>query len=312
VSDAETTWRVAAGTRRDLLDMLRVEGMQWWGRLDETAFLSRIWDLSSIPSTDHRFKDADGDIWQHRVNNPDDWPDDWIYDDSRFDLVHCDDQHFLAFLCETVHPVVREAADEARGLVELYNDYLRKDDVELVAVDKLGTRSVYKPRFRAQALAPTTAFDFGKYPLLSDPGALHDQLRRIDHSLDDDPAAAIGASKELAESVCRIILADYLEHPPKGTDLPDLYKQTAKKLRLAAEDIPASSKGSKAAQMTLRTLTTTIQSLAELRNELGTGHGRVASSPAFARHGRLAFHATVTVSDFLLATWHERRNMSTS
>ncbi len=284
--------------------------MQWSGRLDDRTFLGRIWDLSSLPSTDRRFPDADGDICQHRINNPDDWSDDWIYDDARFDLVHCDDQHFLAFLCETVHPVVREAAEEAHDLVELYNDYLRKDAVQLVAVDKLGHRSVYEPRFRAQALAPTTAFDFDNYPLLADPGALHNQLRRIDHSLDDDPAAAIGASKELAESVCRIILADYGEHPPKGTDLPDLYKQTAKKLRLAAKDIPDSSKGSKAAQMTLRTLATTIQSLAELRNELGTGHGRVASSPAFARHGRLAFHATVTVSDFLLATWHERRNQS--
>jgi hypothetical protein len=306
------TWRVTAATRRDLLDMLRVEEMQWSGRLDETVFLSRIWDLSTMLSTDHRFKDAAGDIWQHRVNNAYDWPDDWIYDDSRFDLLHCDDQQFLAFLCETVHPVVREAPDEARALVDLYNDYLRKDGVQLVAVDKLGTRSVYEPRFRAHALAPTTAFDFDNYPLLEDPGALHDQLRRIDHSLDDDPAAAIGSSKELVESVCRIILADYGEHPPKGTDLPDLYKQTAKKLRLAAEDIPDSTKGSKAAQMTLRTLATTIQSLAELRNELGTGHGRLVSSPAFVRHGRLAFHATVTVSDFLLATWHERRNASTS
>jgi hypothetical protein len=121
------------------------------------------------------------------------------------------------------------------------------------------------------------------------------------------PDTAIGASKELVESVCRIILADYGEHAPKGTDLPDLYKQTAKKLRLAAEDVPDSSKGSKAARMTLRTLATTIQSLAELPNELGTGHGRVASSPAFVRRGWLAFHATVTVSDFLLTTWRERR-----
>ena len=258
-----STWRVTAKTRRDLLDMLTVDRFDWWGRLDDVGFLERVWDLSAMPSTDHRFKDAAGDIWQHRVNNPEDWSDEWVYSDSRFDLVHGDDQHFLAFLCETVHPIVRADADEARKLVEVYNDYLLKDGVQLVPVDKLGSRSVYEARFRSQPLTPTSAFKFDKYPLLSDPGVLHDQLRRIDHSLDDDPAVAIGASKELVESVCRIILADYGEHPPKKTDLPDLYKKTAKELRLSAEDIPASAKGSRAAQMTLRTLATTIQSLAD-------------------------------------------------
>ena len=47
-----------------------------------------------------------------------------------------------------VRPCIRSFVrqpEEARGLVELYNDYLRKDGVQLVAVDKLGSRSVYGP-----------------------------------------------------------------------------------------------------------------------------------------------------------------------
>ncbi len=55
-------------------------------------------------------------------------------------------------------------------------------------------------------------------------------------------------------------------------------------------------------------LVTTIQSLAELRNALGTGHGQRSRSPAQPRHGRLAFHAALTVTDFLLTPWHERKN----
>jgi hypothetical protein len=56
----------------------------------------------------------------------------------------------------------------------------------------------------------------------------------------------------------------------------------------------------------LRTLVTTIQSMAELRNELGIGHGQSTRSAALARHARLALKATVTVVEFILDTWHVR------
>jgi len=35
-------------------------------------------DLDKIESHDGRFENAAGDIWQHRVNNPQDWNDDWV------------------------------------------------------------------------------------------------------------------------------------------------------------------------------------------------------------------------------------------
>lgn len=83
-------------TRRDIFDTLTVEGVNWNGRLEETDFLSRLYDLSKIPSTDGRFNDANGDIWQHRVNN-NDWEDNWVFSDSRFNLLNCDDASFLQF-----------------------------------------------------------------------------------------------------------------------------------------------------------------------------------------------------------------------
>jgi hypothetical protein len=84
-------------TRRDIFDHLTLEKIAWHGRLDETGFLGRIWDLGDMPSTDGRFKDAARDIWQHRVNNYD-WDDDWVFTDSRFDLMHGPDEAFLRFL----------------------------------------------------------------------------------------------------------------------------------------------------------------------------------------------------------------------
>ena len=87
--------------------------------MEEQEFLSRLFNLSMLPSTDDRFKDAAGDIWRHRVNNFD-WGDDWIFYDGRFGLMNGDDENFLAFLCETIHPVVRPEPAEAERICQLY------------------------------------------------------------------------------------------------------------------------------------------------------------------------------------------------
>ena len=59
--------RISEITRRNIFDTLRVENVNWAGRLDEPDFLSRIFDLEQMPSYDSRFKNAAGDIWQHRI-----------------------------------------------------------------------------------------------------------------------------------------------------------------------------------------------------------------------------------------------------
>jgi hypothetical protein len=84
---ARSDWRSSPGrlsrrARQNIIDGLKVEKVQWMGELDDVEFLQRLWDLESMPSTDHRFENAAGDIWQHRRNN-DDWDDDWIFADPR-------------------------------------------------------------------------------------------------------------------------------------------------------------------------------------------------------------------------------------
>ena len=71
--------KISPATRRDIADAILAERIDWSGRLEESQFLGRLFDLTNIPSNDHRFKDAAGDIWQHRVNNPQDWEDDWVF-----------------------------------------------------------------------------------------------------------------------------------------------------------------------------------------------------------------------------------------
>jgi AbiJ N-terminal domain 3 len=72
--EALPDWRHAKGdltreVRQNIIDGLRLENVRWSGRLEEVEFLQRLYDLKTLPSTDGRFKDAAGDIWQHRVNN---------------------------------------------------------------------------------------------------------------------------------------------------------------------------------------------------------------------------------------------------
>jgi len=56
-------------TRRDIVDAITIEKVDWCGRLEKSEFLSRLYNLASLPSDDARFGNAAGDIWQHRVNN---------------------------------------------------------------------------------------------------------------------------------------------------------------------------------------------------------------------------------------------------
>lgn len=64
-------------TRQNIFDFIQVENFWWSGRLEESNFLSRMFDLENMDSNDDRFPNAAADIWQHRVNN-NDWEDDWI------------------------------------------------------------------------------------------------------------------------------------------------------------------------------------------------------------------------------------------
>ncbi len=296
-------------TRRDIADYITAEGVEWSGRLGEPGFLYRLWDLSKMRSTDSRFPDAAGDIWQHRINNYD-WEADWVFHDARFNLIGCPDELFVRFLAEMLHPLVRSDTEEVDRLLAFFNECLERDDWELIETKQLSGRPVFEGRRREALKVASEALDLDRYQRLDDPQVVRDHLRRIERDLKTDPSEVIGTSKELVESVLKQILDDYGVEYGKGDDLMDLYKKVQKEMRLNVEAVPGNAAGSRAAVKTLRALVTTIQSLAELRNEIGGGHGHARRSPALTRHGRLAFNASVTVVEFLLDTWHVRRQDS--
>ncbi len=177
-------------TRRDITDSLIADRVNWEGRLDEPGFLGRVWNLSEMRSTDGRFRDAAGDIWQHRINNYD-WEDDWVFHDSRFDLAGCADETFARFLCEMLHPVVRPNLEEVQRLLASFNECLARDDWEIVEVRQLSGKPIFEGRRRESLKTPTEALDIDRYERLDDPQVVRDHLRRIHRDLSADPSEVV-------------------------------------------------------------------------------------------------------------------------
>ncbi len=130
-------------TRRNIADQITVGKYLYHGRLDEPDFLSRLYDLQALPSTDSRYSDAWSDIWKHTVMN-NDWSADWVFTDRRFNLMQGPDEGFLEFLSETLHPAVRSNPSEVQELLTLYNKALFRDGYELIAVDQISGYPIFR------------------------------------------------------------------------------------------------------------------------------------------------------------------------
>ncbi|MEV6105848.1 Shedu anti-phage system protein SduA domain-containing protein [Streptomyces sp. NPDC051940] len=172
--------RITAVTRRDIFDCLRDEGGPLWGRLDEIDFLEGLYDLDKLVSTDPRFATARGDIIQHRYNNPEDWPDDWVFEDPRFELLDGPDVMLLSFLARLVHPENEPDVDQSTRRVELLNRLLGPDGWALRTFEFLSGRPIYTavpiPATGPLIPLPLADDDTGKLDLVL--GQIHSLLDR--------------------------------------------------------------------------------------------------------------------------------------
>ncbi len=137
--------KISEITRHTIVDSLLLRPKSFHGRMDLLDFLKRIWNLGSMPSTDHRFDDAEGDIWQHTVRN-----DDWELTTLLYDylaLCDCPDELFLKFAETTVHPMVGDA-DEIADRLQQINGALSQDGFRLVPSSEMSGR----PRYAAKRI----------------------------------------------------------------------------------------------------------------------------------------------------------------
>ncbi|MEM7752548.1 MAG: abortive infection family protein [Pseudomonadota bacterium] len=294
--------------RQNIFDALRLEEISFSGALEDDEFLSRIYLLEMFPSFDPRFETAAGDIWQHTVNNFD-WDYDWVFTDRRFKLNSCPDDEFLKFLCETVHPVVRPDANEATQIVGHYNEQLGQCGWLLDESQKIAGRAIYvatkKGEFRSQIHRATTSAE-----VLSS-NWMQTEIRRIQESVENDPALAIGTAKDLVESCCKAILSQLpeAEKTLKNDDLPTLSKKMCRALALVPEGIPDEAKGAESIRRTLSNLASITRGIAELRGLYGSGHGRDGKHIGLEpRHARLAASCAIAFVDFATETFITRKS----
>jgi hypothetical protein len=307
--------KVTEATRQNIIDLINI-GFQdsgnfedvrinWCGRMEEPDFLSRLYDLSKMESTDGRYNNAAGDIWQHRVNNYD-WDEDWVFYDNRFNLKHGSDENFLRFLCEMFHPVVRDEKKNWKRLLDLINELLLIDNHELYEKSFLSNRAVYgwrnvnKHNTVIQIQADNLIQKFNS-------DYIRAQINTMNMAINNNPYESIGKAKELLETCCKTILNNKNVIINNDWDIIKLTKETCSVLKLTPDNIDNSAKASDTIKKLLANLSVISQSMAELRNSYGSGHGKDAKFRGLSpRHARLAVGASVTAVHFLWETFEEK------
>jgi len=289
---------ISEGTRRKIIRTIREEDISWSGSLDNVDFLSRIYDLDQLPSHDGRFENAKEDIRQHTIYNPGDWNPNWIFDDERFNLLHCPENEFLRFLCEMIHPKVRPDTKEAQSLLKMFNEQLGPEEYQIVEK----TTAFGNKRYEPTGILPSTLSALEQVRDIAEKLSseyLQKEIVRMTNAIERDPELAIGTAKEFVETICKTILTERKKSFKPDEDLPKLVFMTIN------EVTPVSASGSDKKVDALMhrivgNMNDLARCLAELRNLHGTGHGKdIHAVTLEPRHAALAVNAATTIVLFL-------------
>ncbi|MDR0841062.1 MAG: abortive infection family protein [Christensenellaceae bacterium] len=308
--------KLTAITRRDIFDILEIGASDdddpelkysyFSMREEEVDFLGRLFDIDSLQSTDSRFKNARGDIYQHTVNNYD-WEGLWIKDDDRF-LRGCSDETLLSFLAELFHPVVRNERLPWSKLLDVINELLKPDGFELVETKKISGRSVYGWRqlgdwhkvsqVQADELAETFGTDY-----------IRIQIDIMMGQVESAPHVAIGKAKELLETTCKQVLDEREIEYAADLDFNQLMKKAREAVGLTPDSVSTDSPAKTIAGKILGNLGQIAHGMSELRNLYGDGHGKSASFVSLPpRYARLAVGTATAAARFIWETHIETKS----
>ncbi len=137
-----TARKITELTRTDIVDALVLDKVSFTGQLDIISFLKRIWPLETMPSQDNRFDNAEGDIWQHIVNNYDYTESELLY--QRLKICSVPDEQFIRFLEVCLLPVVARDPQRIEDLASLFNKFLVNDGFVVKPVGRVSGRTTYK------------------------------------------------------------------------------------------------------------------------------------------------------------------------
>ena len=123
----------------------------------------------------------------------------------------------------------------------------------------------------------------------------------IERAILEDPGMAFELAKALVESACRRILTERDIHYDNSEDLPSIYRKVRQNLPMLPSQESQQTAVRQSIEQTLNGLLSTIQGLAQLRNNLGTvSHGTDGPRPEMETvHAILAAQAADTIVGFL-------------
>lgn len=293
--------RITNITRRNIADELLAARIWYNGRLGEPDFLSRIYDLKKMPSRDYRYTNAYDDIYQHMVMN-NDWESDWVFTDTRFNLMHSSDEEYLKFLAETIHPAVRGDDNQVLHIQEIYNKHLENDGFEIIQISEISGKPIFegRPRVFGKSHLIQKKADIEKY---LNTEYVNNKINIMNEAVTNNTEIAIGTAKELIETACKSILKKHGKEASPDWNLGKLIKETSDTLDFKPKNATDPDKAETSIKQILKGITTMINGVTELRNAYGSGHGKESDFQMLeSKYAKLIVGAVSEVIVFYLAT----------
>ncbi len=258
-------------TRQKIADEIALHKIILGGRLNYADFLNRLYDLNQMPSFDPRYKTAYGDINCH--SNWGDYEPDWLFTDSRFNLLRCSDEDFIRFLKETLHPSVCSNSEELEQLKKLYEKYLAIDGFEVFLEETISSMPIFSIRKKRLGADLEEKKEKIKHYLNSE--YVNSKIQIMTENVHSNTDLALGTAKELIETTCKSILQEKAVDIDENWDLSRLFKETINRLTFFyGHEIVNPDQATKSITQILNGCRSIIHGIAELRNAYGTGHGK--------------------------------------
>jgi hypothetical protein len=271
------------------------------GALDEIDFLRKLWPIDSLPSPSPRLDESEMvDYLRRHFFLNDDLANSQVLE--LLDIYDCSQAKFFQLIEAVLDPLTREALEQA-NLAARLNHHLAHDGFRIDEAGKMSGSPIYKVRYLGPAGSTPADSEIAKALHAFNPEEIaarwHEALARRA----SDPRAAITLARTLLEDTCKWILHEANAVFKDDDDLPVLYRQLAKTIKLAPDEHTE-----QIFKQILGSCQSIVESIGSIRNKLGDAHSqgpkRARPQP---RHAELAVNLAGAMATFLVATWQARQ-----
>jgi hypothetical protein len=221
---------------------------------------------------------------------------------------HCDPQEYQDLREEIVsHPLLKDIAPSFLRTCRSTGEFWQFIKLKFsgYAERRQFLWDEFRPMFERVEGSKATPADFAVSTALEkfDTETVHQLWLKAMERRETDPQGAITLARTLLETICKHILDENGVTYEPDSDLPGLYKMTAKTLNIAP-----SQHSEPIFKQILGGCTAVIEGLGALRNRLSDAHGQgkkpIRPAP---HHAELAVNLSGAVATFLVATHQARQ-----